>query len=147
MEPWTAVARSFPPAPRSPGIASDALPPPPSPGIRSMAGLESPAPAHRALGAGGDRSPHIQTLCERACAAPIASRSCPLRPARADIPDTPATLESPSILCASTAECTEKRHLNESSIFECFQDPEKQTVWRRILRQIGSLFEQGERAV
>src|ERR1700722_9491703 len=85
-----------------------------------MADLESPAPAHRALGAGGDRSRHIQTLCERACAAPTASRSCPLRPVRADIPCTPATPESPSTLCVSSVECTQKRHLTESSIFECF---------------------------
>ncbi|HUE00493.1 MAG TPA: hypothetical protein VMR62_13050, partial [Bryobacteraceae bacterium] len=38
---------------------------------------------------------------------------------RADTPGTPATPESPSIPCASTAECTQKRHLTESPIFEC----------------------------
>jgi pyocin large subunit-like protein len=48
--------------------------------------------------------------------------SSPLRPVRADTPGNPATPESPSILCASTAECTEKRHLTESSIFECFPE-------------------------
>jgi hypothetical protein len=48
--------------------------------------------------------------------------SSPLRPVRADTPGTPATPESLSILYASTAECTQKRHLTESSIFEDFHE-------------------------
>src|SRR5450755_785405 len=87
-----------------------------------MAGLESPAPAHRAHGASGDCSRHIQTLCGPACAAPTASGSSPLHPIRADTPGIPATPESLSILCVSTAECTQKRHLTESSIFERFHE-------------------------
>src|ERR1019366_7300754 len=63
-----------------------------------------------------------QTPCEQACAAPTVSASSPLRPVRADTPGTPATPESPSILCVSTAECTQKRHLTESSIFEGFPE-------------------------
>src|SRR5258708_7371632 len=87
-----------------------------------MASRGSPAPAHRAPGVGGDRIRGTQTPCEQACAAPTVSESSPLRPVRADTPCTQATLESPSILCASTAECTQKRHLTESSIFDCFPE-------------------------
>src|SRR5271165_5780817 len=115
-----ATARSFPPGLHIPGIASDAPPQPRLHDIRSMEGLESPAPAHREPGASGDRSRYIQTLYEWVCAAPTASVSSPLRPVRADTPGTPATPESLSILCVSTAECTQERHLTESSIFEYF---------------------------
>src|SRR5439155_7474243 len=76
---------------------------------RSTAGLEFPAPAHRVLGAGGARIRCIQSPCERVCAGPTVSVSSPPRPLRADTPGTRATPESPSTLCVSTAECTEKR--------------------------------------
>src|ERR1039458_4034169 len=122
MAPWTVVARSFRPAPRIPGIASDAPPPPRSRDTHSREDLGSPAPAHRAPGAGGDHIRGTQTPCEQACAAPTVSASSPLRPVRADTPGTPATTESQSILCASTAECTQKSHLTESSIFEGFPE-------------------------
>src|ERR1039458_9419464 len=122
MAPWTVVARSFRPAPRIPGIASDAPPPPRSHDTHSREDLGSPAPAHRAPGAGGDHIRGTQTPCEQACAAPTVSASSPLRPVRADTPGTPATTESQSILCASTAECTQKSHLTESSIFEGFPE-------------------------
>src|ERR1017187_10115424 len=122
MAPWTVVARSFRPAPRIPGIASDARPPPRSRDTHSREDLGSPAPAHRAPGAGGDHIRGTQTPCEQACAAPTVSASSPLRPVRADTPGTPATTESQSILCASTAECTQKSHLTESSIFEGFPE-------------------------
>src|ERR1035437_3981195 len=72
-----------------------------------MEGLKSPARAHRALGAGGDRSRHIQTLCEPACAAPTASVVLPLRRSRADTPGSLATPGSPSIPCVSTHEYIE----------------------------------------
>jgi hypothetical protein len=57
------------------------------------------------------RRPHPLHInpCERACAAPTISESSPLRVVRADIPSIPAMPESPSILCASTAECSQKR--------------------------------------
>src|ERR1039457_104714 len=122
MAPWTVVARSFRPAPRIPGIASDAPPPPRSHDTHSREDLGSPAPAHRAPGAGGDHIRGTQTPCEQACAAPTVSASSPLRPVRADTPGTPATTESQSILCASTAECTQKSHLTESSLFEGFPE-------------------------
>src|ERR1035437_7213947 len=122
MAPWTVVARSFRPAPRIPGIASDAPPPPRSRDTHSREDLGSPAPAHRAPGAGGDHIRGTQTPCEQACAAPTVSASSPLRPVCADTPGTPATTESQSILCASTAECTQKSHLTESSIFEGFPE-------------------------
>src|ERR1017187_5060577 len=122
MAPWTVVARSFRPAPRIPGIASDAPPPPRSRDTHSREDLGSPAPAHRAPGAGGDHIRGTQTPCEQACAAPTVSASSPLRPVRADTPGTPATTESQSILCASTAECTQKSHLTESSTFEGFPE-------------------------
>src|ERR1039458_5544426 len=122
MAPWTVVARSFRPAPRIPGIASDAPPPPRSRDTHSREDLGSPAPAHRAPGASGDHIRGTQTPCEQACAAPTASASSPLRPVRADTPGTPATTESQSILCASTAECTQKSHLTESSTFEGFPE-------------------------
>src|ERR1039457_6920942 len=111
MAPWKVVARSFRPAPRIPGIASDAPPPPRSRDTHSREDLGSPAPAHRAPGAGGDHIRGTQTPCEQACAAPTVSASSPLRPVRADTPGTPATTKSQSILCASTAECTQKSHL------------------------------------
>src|ERR1039457_3331156 len=122
MAPWKVVARSFRPAPRIPGIASDAPPPPRSRDTHSREDLGSPAPAHRAPGAGGDHIRGTQTPCEQACAAPTVSASSPLRPVRADTPGTPATTESQSILCASTAECTQKSHLTESSTFEGFPE-------------------------
>lgn len=122
MAPWRAIARSFPPGPRIRGIATDAPPRPRSHDIRSKAGPGSPAPPHHAPGAGGDRIRCTQNPCEQASAAPTVSVSSPLRPVRADTPGTPATPESPSIPCASTAECTQKRHLTESSIFECFHE-------------------------
>ena len=56
-------------------------------------------------------APHPQLQC-----------SSPLRPPRADTLGNLATPESPSIPCESTPECTEKRHLTESSIFECFYE-------------------------
>src|ERR1017187_5882738 len=130
MAPWTVVARSFRPAPRIPGIASDAPPPPRSRDTHSREDLGSPAPAHRAPGASGDHIRGTQTPCEQACAAPTASASSPLRPVRADTPGTPATTESQSILCASTAECTQKSHLTESSTFEGFPE---------FLRRAGNL--------
>src|ERR1039457_5556272 len=98
-----------------------------------MADPGSPAPAHRAPGAGGDRIRCTQTPCEQACAAPTVSASSPLRPVRADTPGTPATPESPSILCVSTAECTQKRHLTESSIFEGFPEFLRRAVFSDIL--------------
>src|ERR1039458_6847974 len=122
MAPWTVVARSFRPAPRIPGIASDAPPPPRSHDTHSREDLGSPAPAHRAPGAGGDHIRGTQTPCEQACAAPTVSASSPLRPVRSATPRTPATRVSQSILCASTAECTQKSHLTESSIFEGFPE-------------------------
>ena len=117
-----AVARSFPPGPRIPGIASDAPPQRRSRDIRSMASRGSPVPGHRAPGAGGGHIRGTQNPCEQPSVAPTASASSPLRSVRAGTPGNPATPESPSILCASNPECTEKRHLTESSIFECFPE-------------------------
>src|ERR1017187_6720117 len=131
MAPWTVVARSFRPAPRIPGIASDAPPPPRSRDTHSREDLGSPAPAHRAPGAGGDHIRGTQTPCEQPCAAPTVSASSPLRPVRADTPGTPATTESQSILCASTAECTQKSHLTESSIFEGFPEFLRRAPFRK----------------
>src|SRR5207248_1718270 len=80
------------------------------------------APAHRALGAAADHIPGTRIPCVQACAAPTVSVSSLLRLVRGDIPGIPATLESQSILCASTAECTQKPHITESSIFGRFHE-------------------------
>src|SRR5580700_4188918 len=120
MEPWRVVARSFPPGPRIPDSARDALPQPRSRCIRSRAGPGSPALASHAPDAAAGRIRCTQSPYEPACAAPTTSVSSPLRPLRAGIPDTPATPESPSILSASPAECSQKCHLTESLVFECF---------------------------
>src|SRR6266849_1900869 len=95
-----------------------------------MAGPESPAPADRAPGASGARIRCTQTPCAPACAAPTVSRSSSLRPVRADTPGTPATPESPSIPYVSTAECSQKLHLTESSVFECFHEFLRRAVFR-----------------
>ena len=47
------------------------------------------------------------------------SVSSPVRPLRADTPDTPAKLKLPSTLCASTCECSQTLRHTESSMVSC----------------------------
>src|SRR6266851_5924407 len=120
MAPWRVIARSFPPAPHNPDIALGGLQRPPSPDTRSTEDPGSPALARPEPCASAARIRHTEIPYEQACAAPIISASCSLRRSPADTPDTPAKPESPSTLCPSPVEHSQKRRPAESSTVTSF---------------------------